>query len=109
MTDEQPNPEQYVVPHAGDPASGAPTPAAVVPAPSTPPAPAPAPSDGDTFRGRPKRSKGRRWTIVVGPLGSGVATLGALFVIAEAPAVLAWSMVGVGVVAAAVSLVVAHR
>ena len=106
MTDEQPNPEQYVVPHAGDPASGAPTPAAVVPAPPTP---APAPSDGDTFRGRPKRSKGPRWTLFVGPLGSGVATLGALFVIAEAPAVLAWSMVGVGVVAAVVSLVVAHR
>ena len=105
MTDEQPNPEQYVVPHAGDPASGVPTPA-VVPAPASP---APAPNVGDTFRGRPKRSKGRRWTIVVGPLGSGVATLGALFVVAEAPAVLAWSMVGVGVVAAVVSLVVAHR
>jgi len=91
VSDPASNPEQFVVP-----------------APVDEPAAAPTPLSSTEFRGRPQRHGSSRWPIVLAFLGSAVATFGGLCVAAGAP-VAAWALVVVGVVAAIVALVVAHR
>jgi hypothetical protein len=99
VVDERPDPGQYVVPGSDEVAPAGP-PTTVSPVAAV---------EADTFRGRSPRKRVPGWAIVVGPLGSGAATFGALCVVAEAPPALSWTLVVVGVLMAVLALGVAHR
>jgi len=62
-----------------------------------------------TFRGRPRRRNVPGWAMVVAPLGSAVATVGVLGLVAEAPTAASIALVAVGILAAAIGLWVSHR
>ena len=90
MSDPAPNPEQFVVPAPPDEPAAAATPAST------------------EFRGRPRRQDQRRWPVALGFAGSAAASFGGLCIAAGASPAM-WALVVVGVVAAVVALVVAHR
>ncbi len=51
----------------------------------------------------------RRWPVFVGPIGSGVATIGLVGLLAGGSAVAAWLVVAAGVVMAITAIVAAYR